>query len=406
MDARKQRGLELARTGRITHQGNLWEVPSQSTAGTYLVEQGPEPTCTCPDFELHQRKCKHAWAVEFTILKVTAPDGTVTETKTVRVTYRQDWPAYNAAQTHESNHVPELLAALCSGIVEPPRTRGRPRLPLRDTVAAAVLKVYGTMSARRATGDVRLAEADGHLGCAPHFNTVLRTLENPWLTPLLKEMIEESAAPLKAVETDFAVDSSGFTTCTYVRWFDAKYGREMKQHQWLKAHLMVGVKTNVVTSVEVTDGSANDSPMLPALVTKTGKRFEMAEVSADKGYTSHANLEAIAKAGAKPYIPFKVNTTGEGPDLWRKLWHFYQFNRPKFLVHYHKRSNVETTFSMIKRKFGASVRAKGRVAQENEILCKILCHNLCCLVSSIYELGIEPIFGAEFQVAPQFKIAG
>ena len=74
------------------------------------------------------------------------------------------------------------------------------------------------------------------------------------------------------------------------------------------------------------------------------------------------------------------------------MWHFYNFNREAFLQHYHKRSNVETTFSMIKGKFGSSVRAKTPIAQVNEVLCKILCHNICVLIQSIYELGIEPVF--------------
>jgi transposase len=78
--------------------------------------------------------------------------------------------------------------------------------------------------------------------------------------------------------------------------------------------------------------------------------------------------------------------------LWNRMWHFYNFNRDAFLAHYHKRSNVETVFSMIKAKFGSSVRAKTPIAQVNEVLCKVLCHNICVLISSIFELGLEPTF--------------
>jgi hypothetical protein len=49
---------------------------------------------------------------------------------------------------------------------------------------------------------------------------------------------------------------------------------------------------------------------------------------------------------------------------------------------------------MIKRKFGERLRSKHATAQVNEVLCKILCHNLCCVVQSIYELGIDVDFSA------------
>ena len=48
------------------------------------------------------------------------------------------------------------------------------------------------------------------------------------------------------------------------------------------------------------------------------------------------------------------------------MWHYYMFNRDTFLKHYHKRSNAETAFAMIKAKFGEVVRAKLPVAQVNE----------------------------------------
>jgi hypothetical protein len=47
---------------------------------------------------------------------------------------------------------------------------------------------------------------------------------------------------------------------------------------------------------------------------------------------------------------------------------------------------------MVKRKFGDAVRSKTDVAMKNEALCKLLAHNLCCLISAWYELGIEPLF--------------
>ena len=69
--------------------------------------------------------------------------------------------------------------------------------------------------------------------------------------------------------------------------------------------------------------------------------------------------------------------------------------REEFLQHYHKRSNVETAVMMIKSKFGDAVRSKTETAMRNEVLCKILCHNVCCLIQAMHELGIRPDFTLE-----------
>ena len=60
--------------------------------------------------------------------------------------------------------------------------------------------------------------------------------------------------------------------------------------------------------------------------------------------------------------------------------------------YYHRRSNVESTFSMIKRKFGERLRSKSDTAQRNEVLCKVLCHNICCVIHAMYELGLDADF--------------
>ena len=134
--------------------------------------------------------------------------------------------------------------------------------------------------------------------------------------------------------------------------------------------------------------------MLAPLLTSTVRAgFDVREVSADKAYLSNEILTAIEDVGAVPYVPFKINSRGTGGSAaWRRLWHTFEARNDEFLAHYHQRSNVETTFSMVKRKFGASVRAKTPAAQMNEVLLKCLCHNLACVVQAIHEVGIEPRF--------------
>src|SRR5437773_12230784 len=124
-----------------------------------------------------------------------------------------------------------------------------------------------------------------------HFNSVLNALENPALTPVLRRLIVQSSLPMRAVETAFAPDSSGFCTSRFIRWFDVKYGVTREEAEWVKVHLMTGTRTNIMTAVEILDKNAADSPQFKPLVEATGKDYAIKEVAADKGYLSHENLE-------------------------------------------------------------------------------------------------------------------
>jgi len=253
-ELRRQRGRIIASLCYVRPDGkdNRYRVPSQTGAFQYLVsidpKKGPEWRCDCKDYETRQKPCKHIYAVEFVIEReknagsptpaVATKAKALTEGEKTslseqaspkRPTYKQDWPAYNAAQIHEKARFQDLLADLCRGVPEPPRPHegtkgGRPPVPMTDRVFAAAFKVYTTISGRRASTDMRDARDKGHLSHAPHYSRVSRFLEDPAMTPILGDLIRESALPLRAVEVDFAVDSTGFTTSRFIRWFDHKYG--------------------------------------------------------------------------------------------------------------------------------------------------------------------------------------
>jgi transposase len=401
---REIKALQIAAKSKLTRKGNVWLVPSQAGQGEYEVTHGLfEPRCTCPDYGFRQAACKHVYAVQYVIEREQTADGQSVVTETVKVTrktYTQDWKAYNTAQTNEKSEIQALLYELCKGLPEPEQRTGRPRLSLSDIIFSSTLKVYSTVSGRRFATDLREAKHRGYLSRLPHYNSVFRYLESEALTPYLYELITLSAAPLKSIETDFAVDSSGFSTGQFMRWLDVKYGKEEDRRMWLKLHLMCGVKTNIVTSVEVSDGYEHDYHRYKSLVQRTADSgFKMKEVSADKAYLGAENLLATLRNGAIPYIPFKSNSVphsrgsyGPKSELWTRMFHFYSLHRAEFLQHYHKRSNVETTFHMIKSKFGQRLRSKSLTAQVNEALCKVLCHNLCVVIQSMHELNIAPEF--------------
>ncbi|MCX6778127.1 MAG: transposase [Candidatus Micrarchaeota archaeon] len=392
MDGRQRRGLEIAQMRGIERSKGGWLVPSQTVkAKKYFVDE--DFVCDCPDSAFHKATCKHAYALRY-YLSAEWDTAKGTKVEKVRISYKQAWHAYTQAQNEEVNMFDKLLADLVGSVEEPPQEVGRPRLSLRESVFCAIQKVYSQLSSRRAYSLFRNASERGQIRKAPNYNAINKLLNEEELTPILHRLVAISALPLRSVETDFAVDSSGFRTTNFSEYAEDKYGLN-RQKKWVKAHICTGVKTNVITAVEVTGENGADSPQFAPLVKTTADRgFTIQEVSADKAYSSRQNLLAVQDVGGRAFIPFKTNATGNsrGSYLWMKMYHYFSLNQHEFMEHYHKRSNVETTFYMIKMKFGDKLKSKNPKAQENELLCKIIAHNIVVLIHEIYELGVEVKF--------------
>ena len=215
MDLRQLRGIELAETRTIRKRDGWYWVPSQTGSKLYRVQLTDKfATCECPDFERRGQACKHIVAACVVKIKQEQnADGTMTVTQTVtltaekKTTYPQRWAAYNEAQTNEKDKFQSLLFDLCCGLREPQaKKQGRPSLPLSDVIFATTFKVYSTVSARRFMCDLRESHTRGYITRVPHYNSIFNYLESESLTPILRTLIEQSSLPLKAVETDFAVE--------------------------------------------------------------------------------------------------------------------------------------------------------------------------------------------------------
>lgn len=400
---RKQRGYDIANRFRIKKEGNFYLVPSTKT-GKYKVDLYNQ-TCTCLDHETRKAKCKHLYATEFFVDRdfLAAIESQQPEIKEVpkKKTYKQpNWSAYHKSQVSEKIQFQYLLHQLCQGISTPQPETGRPRCLFSDILYAMAYKVYSCFSSRRFMSDLHEAFGKQYLSKLPCYNSIINGFGLGESTPLLLRLIEISSLPLTTIEKDFAVDSTGVSTSRFYRWYHFKYGdtKMIDKRDWIKIHLICGVKTNIVTSVEISEKYGGDSPHFDSLVKKTARNFTVSEVSADAAYSSEDNLQTVLDLGGMPYIQFRSNAKGDSKtsgQIWKNMYHFYSLNNEKFLAHYHKRSNVETTFMMIKTKFGDALRSRTETAMVNEALCKVLAHNLCCLITSIHELGLRPKFWNE-----------
>ena len=369
----------------------IYLVQSQTGIGSYKVEwNGKEWVCNCPDYikRGHIRPCKHVLA-----LKLRLEVGYVTiegqEPKIEPITYSQNWSAYNQAQSQEIELFDQFLTQLVSYVEEPEQKQGagRPSHSMRDLIFCCVMKTYSQLSSRRSQCLFHQALQRHQLSDKIHYNAISRTLLKKETTPILHELVKLSAQPLASVETDFAIDSSGFRCSSFGRYCEYAHGTK-RMHNWLKCHISTGVTTNIVADVVVTDEDGADISQFEELIRGTAEDFNIGEVSADGIYSSRKNHEIVGELGGKAYIPFKSNATGKakGSPLWKKAFHYFQLHKEEYMEHYHKRSNAESTFGAIKKKFGETLKSRNRTAQINELLCKIIAYNITVLIHEMMEL--------------------
>lgn len=392
--SREQRGILIAQKYKITRTDKGYVVPSQFNKGKYLVKiRYNSSECNCPDYELRRQKCKHIFAVEYTLKKEIDNEGNTVITQTVKKTYPQNWKSYNLSQQTEKEKFMELLADITSRIRQPCYSFGRPTNNLGDTIFNMIFKVYSTFSGRRFTTDMRTAKEKEYINSTMHFNSIFNYFRKKELTSLLAQIVTLTSLPLRTVEKKFAIDSTGIGTSIYQKWYSYKYGKEINSRRWLKCHFVTGVKSNIITSVRITPEYDNDCPLLPEMAKETAKYFDMEELSADKEYLSKDNFQTVNNLNGTLFIPFKINSKASGNGMiWKKMYHYFMLKNEEYLEHFHTRSNAESTVQMIKGKFGDKVRSKNWTAQVNEILCKVICHNLCCVIMEMNELGIEAEF--------------
>jgi hypothetical protein len=402
MTTKKQdeRGLGVRKSiKRSDFRQGVWHVKSESQPDVEyrVLYESATCACTCTAFRLHQPEwCKHIWAVHEFVSENTdmAPIGP----RPAPVGRYRDWAEYHRSRAWQIEQVETLMAELCRPMTTPSASPkgGRPRNPVADVVYTLVLRAYCNFPGRRfprlLSSILEHALTKGAITRVPGASSAQSCLGEGWMESLLTELILSTSFPFRSLETIIAVDCSGFLGSRRQNYTKRKTGGKGRERGWKRAHIMCGVRTGIITAAIVTDAHDHDSPLLPPLLEMTCQRFKVKEVLGDSAYASARNFDAILAKGAKPYINFRKNAKGAKPGAWRETFLYYRDHHAEWQEHYRRRRMVEAVWSATKRMFGERLRSKGDVAAQNELLLKLLCYNLCCLIRCIHEFGIEPEF--------------
>ena len=177
-------------------------------------------------------------------------------------------------------------------------------------------------------------------------------------------------------------------------WYSIRCQKEIKRRDHLTIHITTGVKSNIVTALNVELKSGKDNKIFREHADKTSENFKVKEWSGDGRYWSKENCIKINEIGAKPYFLVWKNWSGKsrGCMPW-KLMNLESKNNPEeYGRHYHKRSNVESTNHSKKSLFGEKVYSRLPSARINEESLRWINYNINVLNRAKYEWNITPKF--------------
>ena len=316
----------------------------------------------------------------------------------VKKKYTQNWPAYDKAKTNQDILFKSLLQELLFLAIEEDKPRrGRKAYSTRNRIFCMAVKVFYRSDLRKCQSMLKEFKRLNYIQKVPCFKSIDNFFNDERLSKILDDLIFITALPLASLETTGAIDSTGFALRRFEQWSTYKWGKHTgKERLWRKAHAILGCTTNIFLGVTMTKKNVADCKMFEDVVGNKPKYFAMDNFVADKAYSSRAIVEFIHNLGLQPYIPFRSNTSGKarGSMLWAQLFLKFLNEKEEYMRKYHKRSNVETGFHMLKTRFGDHLMTKTFTANTNEVKIKFLCHNICVLIQEIFERDVDVDFFA------------
>ena len=212
----------------------------------------------------------------------------------------------------------------------------------------------------------------------PSDSTLDYRLRSGKLSPLMDRLLALTVAHLE--ETTISIDSTGFQD----RRGEAKsWNGGGKKHPkgWRKAHITAGTKSHRIYAIQTTPGESGDAPEAnPLLSISRENSASLREIVGDTAYASRTILTHAESSGLRPTMKLRSDATlkSHGHPAWPRMVRRSQDDPANFASIYHQRSNIESTNSSWKHRVGGRLWMRHPVAQDGELRCKAILHNLGC----------------------------
>jgi|MudIll2142460700_1097286.scaffolds.fasta_scaffold43264_1 transposase len=336
-----------------------------------------------------------------------------------------NWAKYDSAQIREmANYlnnlrdiVDEAGNRIRSRTIPEKRGPGKPETNPADIAKMLLLQTYTESPNRVAEGLLLLFQEK--LGISRHFSykTIERGYDREKVNEILDEVVAITNECVESEEKTCSFDGTGLSASNKENYADKRQKQNSKKNQkkskpsnddqsddsfpitnltsnrgFSYCVMGIGVQYKLISGISVSpDHSVGETTMFPEAYFQTLQSYPNLEnVLGDGIYASRWITDLVSKTHLTPYFLPKSNVTFQSKgftgwyDMLFSLWDDPQ----RWLEQYHMRSISETVNSMVKCRFGATLRKKLDPRKATETKLKFVAHDIrrISYIETLYDI--------------------
>ncbi len=324
-----------------------------------------------------------------------------------------NWAKYDSAQIKEmANYlnnlrdiVDEADNRIRSRTIPEKRGPGKPETNPADVAKMLLLQTYTESPNRVAEGLLLLFKEK--LGISHHFSykTIERGYDRNKVDKILDEVVAITNECVESEEKNCSFDGTGFSASNKENYANKRQKQNSKKSQkksqsanedqsddsfpmtnstsnmgFSYCVMGIGVKHKLISGISISaDHSIGETTMFPDVYYQTLQSYPNLENALGDGiYSARWITDMVSKSNVTPYFLPKSNVTFKSKgfagwyDMLFSLWKDPQM----WLEQYHMRSISETVNSMVKCRFGATLRKRLDPRKATETKLKLVAHDI------------------------------